>query len=73
MELLGKIKVIGEVKTYGEKGFRKRELVLTTEEQYPQHILIEFDEWYRYNIQFYIMKARIYNQRQRVCMVKLMS
>ena len=38
MELLGKIKVIGEVKTYGEKGFRKRELVLTTEEQYPQHI-----------------------------------
>ena len=42
MELLGKIKVIGEVKTYGEKGFRKRELVLTTEEQYPQHILIEF-------------------------------
>ena len=42
MELLGKIKVIGEVKTYGEKGFRKRELVLTTEEQYPQHILVEF-------------------------------
>ncbi len=42
MELLGKIKIIGEVKTYGEKGFRKRELVLTTEEQYPQHILIEF-------------------------------
>ena len=36
------IRVIGEVKTYGEKGFRKRELVLTTEEQYPQHILIEF-------------------------------
>ena len=42
MELLGKIKIIGEVKTYGEKGFRKRELVLTTEELYPQHILIEF-------------------------------
>ena len=42
MELLGKIKVIGEVKTYGEKGFRKRELVLTTEEKYPPHILIEF-------------------------------
>ena len=38
MELLGKIKVIGEVKTYGEKGFRKRELVLTTEEQYPQPV-----------------------------------
>ena len=42
MELLGKIKLIGDIKTYGEKGFRKRELVLTTEEQYPQHILIEF-------------------------------
>ena len=42
MELLGKIKLIGDVKTYGDNGFRKRELVLTTEEQYPQHILIEF-------------------------------
>ena len=30
------------LKTYGDNGFRKRELVLTTEEQYPQHILIEF-------------------------------
>ena len=42
MELLGKIKHIGDIKTYGDNGFRKRELVLTTEEQYPQHILIEF-------------------------------
>ncbi len=42
MELLGKIKLIGDTKTYGDNGFRKRELVLTTEEQYPQHILIEF-------------------------------
>jgi hypothetical protein len=42
MELLGKIKLIGDIKTYGANGFRKRELVLTTEEQYPQHILIEF-------------------------------
>ena len=42
MELLGKIKLIGDIKTYGDNGFRKRELVLTTEEQYPQHILIEF-------------------------------
>ena len=38
MELLGKIKLIGDTKTYGDNGFRKRELVLTTEEQYPQHI-----------------------------------
>ena len=42
MELEGKIKLIDETKTYGNNGFRKRELVITTEEQYPQHILIEF-------------------------------
>jgi len=42
MELQGKIKLIDETKTYGNNGFRKRELVLTTEEQYPQHILVEF-------------------------------
>ncbi|MGB0789434.1 MAG: DUF3127 domain-containing protein [Marinirhabdus sp.] len=42
MEVQGKIKIIDETKTYGNNGFRKRELVVTTEEQYPQHILIEF-------------------------------
>ena len=42
MEVQGKIKVIGETKTYGNNGFRKREVVVTTEEQYPQHILVEF-------------------------------
>src|SRR5690606_10928185 len=42
MELQGKIKMIGETQTFGNNGFRKRELVITTEEQYPQHILIEF-------------------------------
>lgn len=42
MELEGKIKLIDETKTYGSNGFRKRELIITTEEQYPQHILIEF-------------------------------
>ena len=42
MEIQGKIKMIDETKTYGNNGFRKRELVITTEEQYPQHILIEF-------------------------------
>ena len=42
MELQGKIKQIDETKTYGNNGFRKREVVITTEEQYPQHILIEF-------------------------------
>ncbi|XLS28815.1 DUF3127 domain-containing protein [Flavobacteriaceae bacterium M23B6Z8] len=42
MEVQGKIKLIDETKTYGNNGFRKREMVVTTEEQYPQHIMIEF-------------------------------
>ena len=42
MEVQGRIKMIDETKTYGNNGFRKREVVVTTEEQYPQHILIEF-------------------------------
>lgn len=42
MEVQGKIKMIGETKTFGNNGFRKREVVVTTEEQYPQHLLIEF-------------------------------
>ena len=42
MELTGTIKVINETQTFGEKGFRKREIVLTTKEDYPQDIMIEF-------------------------------
>ena len=42
MEIQGKIKFIGETQTFGTNGFRKRELVVTTEEQYPQHIMVEF-------------------------------
>lgn len=42
MEVQGKIKMIGETATFGNNGFRKRELVVTTEEQYPQHIMVEF-------------------------------
>ncbi|MBT8273315.1 MAG: DUF3127 domain-containing protein [Bacteroidia bacterium] len=42
MEIQGKIKFIDETKEYGSNGFRKREMVVTTEEQYPQHILVEF-------------------------------
>lgn len=42
MEIQGRIKMIDETKTYGNNGFRKREIVITTEEQYPQHILVEF-------------------------------
>lgn len=42
MEVIGKVKLIGEVQTFGSSGFRKRELVVTTDEQYPQMIMIEF-------------------------------
>ncbi len=42
MEVQGKIKLIGETQTFGANGFRKRELVVTTEEQYPQPIMVEF-------------------------------
>ena len=42
MNISGKIKLIGETKEYGANGFRKRELVVTTQAQYPQNILVEF-------------------------------
>lgn len=42
MEIIGKIKLIGEVQTFGANGFRKREVVVTTDEQYPQMIMVEF-------------------------------
>ena len=42
MDITGKIKLINETKEYGSNGFRKREWVITTEEQYPQDLLIEF-------------------------------
>lgn len=42
MELQGSIKLIGDTKTFGANGFRKREIVITTEEQYPQDLLVEF-------------------------------
>ena len=41
MELQGTIKKIGETQTFAS-GFQKRELVLLTEEQYPQPIQIDF-------------------------------
>ena len=42
MEITGKIKVLNETQNIGSSGFRKREVVITTEDQYPQHILLEF-------------------------------
>lgn len=43
MELSGTIKLINETKEI-TASFKKREMVLTTEEQYPQHIMIEFTQ-----------------------------
>lgn len=42
MEVLGKIKMIDTTKEVGSGGFKKRDIVVTTNEQYPQHILIQF-------------------------------
>jgi hypothetical protein len=43
MEVLGKIRVIN-LEQQVNATFKKRELVVTTDEQYPQHILIEFNQ-----------------------------
>ena len=41
MEIQGKIKMIGNTQSITDS-FKKREVVITTNEQYPQHINIEF-------------------------------
>ncbi|WP_396144385.1 DUF3127 domain-containing protein [Flavobacterium sp.] len=43
MEVLGKVKVINAEQQVSAS-FKKRELVVTTDEQYPQHIMIEFTQ-----------------------------
>lgn len=43
MEVVGKIKVINAPMQVSAS-FKKREMVVTTEEQYPQHIMIEFTQ-----------------------------
>lgn len=42
MEVKGVIKVISETVEVGAKGFKKRNVVVTTEDQYPQMISVEF-------------------------------
>jgi hypothetical protein len=39
IELTGKIKVLKEPQNIGSSSFSKREVVITTEHQYPQDIL----------------------------------
>lgn len=41
MQIEGRLIATTEVQIFGSNGFRKREIVLETEEQYPQKILIE--------------------------------
>jgi hypothetical protein len=43
MEVTGKVKVVNPEQQVSAS-FKKRELVVTTEEQYPQHIMIEFTQ-----------------------------
>lgn len=43
MEVLGKIRVLSAEQQV-TASFKKRELVVTTDEQYPQHIMIEFGQ-----------------------------
>lgn len=43
MEVIGKIKVIGAVQQVSAS-FKKREIVVTTDEQFPQVIMVEFNQ-----------------------------
>ena len=45
MEVTGKIKMIDQTKEVGSGGFKKRDVVVTTDEQYPQHILVQFVQY----------------------------
>ena len=42
MEIQGRIKQIFAPESVGANGFQKRDLVITTEEQYPNDIIIQF-------------------------------
>jgi len=42
MEVTGKILKVGETQEFGSSGFKKRELVLETIEDYPQKLSLEF-------------------------------
>ena len=41
MEVKGIVKLVGETQHVSDK-FKKRDIVVTTQEQYPQHISIQF-------------------------------
>lgn len=46
MEIQGRIKTIFATETVGQNGFQKRDVVITTDGQYPQDIIIQFAQGY---------------------------
>ena len=44
MEIQGRIKVISATEIVGQTGFQKRDLVITTDGQYPQDIILQFTQ-----------------------------
>ena len=44
MEIQGRIKTIFATETVGQNGFQKRDLVITTDGQYPQDVIIQFSQ-----------------------------
>jgi hypothetical protein len=44
MSIKGKVLSIGTTETFGQKGFRKRNLIIETDEKYPQELCIEFTQ-----------------------------
>lgn len=42
MEVTGVIKLIKNTESVGSGNFQKRDIIITTDEQYPQHISIQF-------------------------------
>ena len=44
MELQGQVVVIGQTETFGAKGFKKRQIVIKTDAQYPQTIPVDFTQ-----------------------------
>jgi hypothetical protein len=44
MEIQGRIKTIFATETVGQNGFQKRDVVITTDGQYPQDIIIQFQK-----------------------------
>ena len=44
MEIQGRIKTIFATESVGQNGFQKRDLVITTDGQYPQDIIIQFTQ-----------------------------